>query len=145
MRMPCTLLAIAGCFAILLGLFPSAAQAATCSSVCTTTSSCDLSCTAFGGGEPEITTCGNWGRCAYPPPPTSCTSNWVTTSSTPVGGFSRQSFAPPGCDYYGVYRITQHDTNNCKPDRVYCQSTFIAFRSDYACCTYYWCGGTISC
>jgi hypothetical protein len=55
---------VAGIFLLVLGLVPSAAQAGICSNVCTPTASCDLVCTAIGGGSPEITTCGEWGRCA---------------------------------------------------------------------------------
>jgi hypothetical protein len=57
-------LVVAGIFLLVLGLVPSAAQAGICSKVCTPTASCDLVCTAIGGGSPEITTCGEWGRCA---------------------------------------------------------------------------------
>jgi hypothetical protein len=135
------LLVIGGFVGLLLNLFPAAARAASCSSVCTSTASCDLACTAIGGGDPELTTCGDWGRCAYPQ---TCTSNWVTTS-TAIGGFAVQTFNPSGCDYYGVSRITKHDTNGCSPDQVSCQITFSAHRSDSLCCSYYWCGGTTSC
>jgi hypothetical protein len=59
------LLVIGGCCGLFLGLFPSGAQAlGRCSVVCTPTASCDLQCAAIGGGSPEITTCGDWGRCA---------------------------------------------------------------------------------
>ena len=58
-------LVIGGCFALLLSLLPSAAQALPrCSVVCTATASCDTQCVAIGGMSPEITTCGEWGRCA---------------------------------------------------------------------------------
>ncbi len=144
MRKHYSLLAIAVCFG-LLSLFPATAQAAICSSVCTSTTSCSLSCTAIGGGEPEITTCGDWGVCAYPPPPPACTSNWVTTSTTQVGGFSQARFAPPGCDYYGAFRVVQHDTNSCKPDKVTCQHVLLASLGNTSCCTTYWCGGLTHC
>lgn len=131
---------------VCLGLFqlllPGVAHAARCSVICTSTTSCDTSCNDGTVREPDIITCGDYGICSNPPPPPppTCTSNWVTTS-TAIGGFAVQSFFPAGCDYYGVSRITKHDTNNCQPDQVYCQITFHTFRSDYACCVYYWCGG----
>jgi hypothetical protein len=128
---------------IFLGLFlflsPRGAYAGRCYLACTSTSSCSTACNAGTVKEPDITTCGDFGICSNPPPPT-CTSNWVTTS-TAIGGFAVQSYSPLGCDYYGVSQITKHDTNNCQPDQVSCQITFHEFRSDYACCQRYWCGG----
>lgn len=71
-----------------------------------------------------------------------CTPNWVIISSQAVGGFAVQSFSPPGCDYYGVTSYTWHDTNGCgDPDYQTCSISFHTFRSDGACCVYYWCGG----
>jgi hypothetical protein len=111
--------------------------------VCTSTSSCSTSCNDGTIREPDIITCGDYGVCSDPPPPPppTCTSNWVTTSTAAIGGFAVQSFFPAGCDYYGVSQITRHDTNNCQPDQVSCLITFHTFRSDLACCQYYWCGG----
>ena len=146
MRRPCSLLVVGGVFGLFLSLFPSVAQAATCSSVCTSTASCSLSCTAIGGGEPEMTTCGEWGRCAYPPPPPpppTCTSNWVITGSVLIGAYSAPSFAPSGCYNHQVYRVTRHDTNGCKPDQIYCEVRNSTFQANpNSCCgTYLWCGG----
>lgn len=81
MRKHCSMLVIGGCFGLFLSLFPSVAQAGICRNVCTPTASCSLVCTAIGGGEPEITTCGEWGVCAGAPLSSASTSNWMTTST----------------------------------------------------------------
>jgi hypothetical protein len=141
MKRTSALSVLVGCFALALIFLPAAAQAGRCINVCNSTASCDLGCNAGTAGYPDWITCGDWGTCAgsEPPPPT-CTSNWVTTT-TAIGGFAVQSFFPNGCDYYGVSSITRHDTNGCQADQVSCGITFHTFRSDGACCTYYWCGG----
>lgn len=113
-----------------------------CASHCTVNTSCEDECLAGEGkGEGEPVTCGEYGVCEGAPQPP-CTPNWVVISSQPIGGFAQQSFFPPGCDYYGVSRLTWHDTSQCgDPDYQTCSITFHTFRSDGACCVYYWCGG----
>ncbi|HEV8582130.1 MAG TPA: hypothetical protein VGX68_23930 [Thermoanaerobaculia bacterium] len=55
-------LVIGGCFALLLSLLPSGAQAITrCSIACTPTTPCSTQCLSGGGTMTELTTCGEWG------------------------------------------------------------------------------------
>jgi len=129
-------------FAVLLSAVAVQAQAyPDCAQVCTVNSSCDTECAADPGkGEGEATTCGEYGVCEGFGG--GCTPYWVISSSQASGGFAVQSFFPPGCDYYGVTKFTWHDNNQCgDPDYQTCAITFHTFRSDYACCVYYWCGG----
>ncbi|MES1240772.1 MAG: hypothetical protein ABUT39_04055 [Acidobacteriota bacterium] len=136
---------------LLLGLSAAASVQADgyCSEICSSGSYCETSCLVCGSGSgpdspdggcanPEATTCGDMG---YSCTPWTCTPNWVTTSSTPIGGFAVQSLIPYGCDYYGVSSITQHDQQGCEADRQLCEITFHTFRSDSFCCSHYWCGG----
>ena len=142
MRAHSLLLVLCGLVTGFLATPSASAQILACSNVCTPTSDCSETCKVPGAPpEQRWITCGEYGECAYQPPP--CSPNWVVTSSQPIGGFAVYDYYGIGtCDYYGVYLLTWHDANNCgDPDYQACANLEHYHRDDHLCCSFWYCGG----
>jgi hypothetical protein len=120
-------------------LVPSQAMAALCFSVCNQYAPCDRACQQYGGG--PTTTCGAWGDCQGP-----CQPNYQPVSSTQIGAYSINYFSPNSCDHVVVKRVTWHDSNCVgSVDYTTCFSTVDGSRNDHFCCSFFFCGGQITC
>jgi hypothetical protein len=122
-------------------LAPAAARAYLCLNVCNQYAPCDRVCQMYGGG--PFTTCGAWGDCQSG----NCTPNYQAVSSTALGAFQVDYYAPDRCDHIVVQQTTWHDTYNCpgSSDYTTCGYYVNASRSDHLCCSFFFCGGQTSC
>lgn len=136
------LLAVAAS-ALLVSAGPAAA--AECWEICTSSTPCDTEC-GYDPGKGGPTTCGEYGAACDPGTPT-CTPYYQVVSTTAVGAFPVYYASPYSCLYVVVYHQTHHDVNECagSSDYTTCLTNVEGTRSDWLCCTYYYCFGQNSC